>query len=118
MARTTSVYLQDIQESIERIESYVRDINKQEFLEDVQVQDAVARRFEIIGEATKGLPDEFRQEHDHVPWKAMAGMRDVLIHQYFGLNVDRVWRVIEKDLPELKQHIDQIISNLNSEESS
>lgn len=96
--------LRHILDAIERIEEYVR-AGKEAFLADKMVQDAVIRNFEVIGEAAKGLPSEVRDRHASVPWKQIAGMRDFLIHVYFGVNLDTVWRTVEYDLPGLKAAI-------------
>ncbi|MFH1387450.1 MAG: DUF86 domain-containing protein [bacterium] len=110
MKRDYSIYLQDILESISAIEEYVKDFSVARFQDNRQVQDAVIRRLEIIGEAVKNLDDDFRNNYPQIPWKQIAGMRDVLIHEYFGVNSLRVWEAIQKDLPPLKQNILTIIN--------
>jgi len=80
--------------SIEKIEEYTTDVNEEEFYKNTFVQDAVLRRLEIIGEAVKNIPDDFRAKYPDIPWRQIAGMRDVLIHAYFGVNLRRVWKVI------------------------
>jgi len=109
MKRNINLYLQDIQESIEAIEQYTKNLTKQEFLNNIQIEDAVIRRFEIIGEAVKNLDKHFREQYPEVPWKEIAGMRDVFAHEYFGVELDRVWDAVKDDLPELKRHIIKMI---------
>ena len=111
--RDTRVFLEDILESIEKIEEYTTDINEEEFYENTFVQDAVIRRLEIIGEAVKNIPDDFRVKYPDIPWRQIAGMRDVLIHAYFGVNLRRVWKVIKEDIPELKLKILKILEDIN-----
>jgi len=107
MKKTINVYVQDILDSLIKIEEYTtnKSITKSEFLKDVQNQDSVLRRLEIIGEAAKKIPQSFRHQHSHIPWKAIAGLRDVLIHDYNQVNINRVWQVIIKDLPKLKKDL-------------
>ncbi len=105
MKRDPRLYVEDIWESIGAIEEYTSGMTRSGFEGDRQVQDAVARRLETIGEAVKHLPDDFRLKHPDVPWKLIAGMRDVLIHEYFNVRMMRVWYVVVNDLPVLKQAI-------------
>jgi uncharacterized protein with HEPN domain len=111
--RDTRVFLEDILESIEKIEEYTTDVNEEEFYENTFVQDAVIRRLEVIGEAVKNIPDDFRVKYPDIPWRQIAGMRDVLIHAYFGVNLRRVWKVIKEDIPELKLKILKILEDIN-----
>lgn len=74
------------------------------------VQDGVIRQLEIIGEAVKSLSDKLRNQHHNVPWQDMAGMRDVLIHHYFGVDLDEIWLTVKKDIPELKKNIQEIVN--------
>jgi uncharacterized protein with HEPN domain len=103
--RDLRLYVEDIWESITAIEEYTRGVSKAEFEDDRQLQDAVARRLETIGEAVKHLPDDFRLRYPDVPWKQIAGLRDVLIHEYFNVRIMRVWYVVANDLQALKQAI-------------
>ncbi len=102
------LYLLNIKECIDRIESYTIN-GKAAFLENTMIQDAVIRNFEIIGEATKRLSTEFRTTYPDIPWQQMAGFRDVLIHDYLKVNLDRVWATIEYNLPQLKVTIEKIL---------
>jgi len=105
MTRDARVYIADVLESIAKIEQYAQRVSREQFLADTLVQDAVFRRLEVIGEAVKGIDDELRARHPEVPWKEIAGLRDVLIHGYFGVIPERVWKVVEEDLPVLKRQI-------------
>jgi uncharacterized protein with HEPN domain len=90
MTRDMRLYIQDILESIEAIEEYVQSTTEEQFYRNRQVQDAVLRRLEIIGEAVKNLDEDFRNRYPEIPWKKVAGLRDVLIHEYFGVSLKRV----------------------------
>ena len=97
--------LEHIRLAIERIETYASQ-GEAEFLVDTKTQDAIIRNFEIIGEAAKGLSRELRNRQSKIPWQQVAGMRDFLIHVYFGVNLERVWQTIQTDLGPLKAAID------------
>lgn len=99
------VFLEDIIESIVLIEEYMNDISEDEFYKSTQLQDAVIRRIEIIGEATKKITEATRIKYHEIPWRKMAGMRDVLIHDYDGINLDIVWNTCKEKLPELKEQL-------------
>lgn len=99
MKKVDSVYLDHILESIGRIRSYTRGMKEGDFLRDGKTQDAVIRQFEIIGEATKRISDEFRDKHMHIPWEDMARMRDKLIHDYIDVDASIVWKTVKKDIP-------------------
>lgn len=103
--RDQSLFLDDILESIERIEEYAQNITFETFLEDKKTFDAVIRNLEVIGEASKCLSKEFKEENSEINWRGVAGMRDKLIHGYFGIDPEIVWKTIQKRLPELKIQI-------------
>lgn len=102
------LYLINIKECIEQIEFYTIE-GKDAFLQNRMIQDAVIRNFEVIGEATKRLSLDFRAKYPNIPWQQMAGFRDILIHDYLKVNVNRVWGVVEQNLPELKAAIEIIL---------
>lgn len=107
--RDPEAYLTDIIESISLIDEYVASLTKERFNKDQKIKNAVLRRLEIIGEAVKQLPKKVKEENPEVAWRRIAGLRDVLSHEYFGIEIDRIWKIIQKDLPKLKKQIQKII---------
>lgn len=104
MKKDPRLYLAQVLERIDRILEFTAE-GKEAFFADVRTQDAVIRNFEVIGEAVKRIPDDYRADHPTIPWRELAGLRDVLIHQYEGVSLNEVWRMIEKDLQPLRQAI-------------
>ena len=103
-----AVFLLHIRDSCGRILEYTVG-GREAFLADPKTRDAVVPNIEIIGEAAKNLSAEFRDKHPDIPWKRMAGMRDRVIHAYFGVDADLVWEVVEKHVPELKSRIESLL---------
>lgn len=109
MKKEDTIYLQHILDAISRIEEYVHKLSYGEFLENRLIQDGVIRQIEIIGEATKRLSPKMRNQVSDIPWKDIAGMRDKLIHDYMGVDIDAVWETVSKDIPELKNKMKNLI---------
>lgn len=105
MKKDDKVFLTHIYESILQIEKYVSNFSYEKFEKNIQLQDAVIRRLEVIGEATKNLTTEFRKKHSNIPWKLMAGTRDVISHEYFGIDFIMIWNILKKELPGIKKQI-------------
>ena len=106
--KDASAYLKHIREAIAKIERYTKT-GRAEFMDDTMIQDSVIRNLEIIGEAARNLPLELRKAHPEVPWRSVMGMRNVLIHEYFGVDLDTVWKVVAQRLPVLKKHVSAML---------
>lgn len=113
-AKDDSVYIRHISDSIERIEKYLKDIDEDEFARNTLIQDAVIRQLAIIGEAGKRIPHDLRKRHKDIPWKDVVGMRDKLIHDYFGVDLQAVWDTATIDIPELKKEVKKILKELSA----
>ncbi|MCX2681280.1 DUF86 domain-containing protein [Galbibacter sp. EGI 63066] len=109
--RNELVFLEDIIECIDKIIEYVEGVSENDFEKNIEKQDAVIRRIEIIGEAVKSISTKTRDMYPDIPWREMAGMRDIVIHEYFGISIGMVWRVAVSDIPKLKSQIEKVISD-------
>jgi uncharacterized protein with HEPN domain len=110
MPRSDIAYLKHIGDAINRIEEYLQGVTESEFHNRYLIQDGVIRQIEIIGEASKQVSKETRENNTHIPWRDIAGMRDKLIHHYFGVDMAEVWLTAQDDLPPLKREIAMILS--------
>ncbi len=108
MKRDIGLFIEDILKSIKNIEEFSKNLNKEKFSKNNLRQSAIIRQLEIIGEAVKNIPNSFRGKYPKIAWKDIAGFRDILSHAYFGVNLERVWNIIENDLPKLKEEINKI----------
>jgi len=100
--------LDDIWEAIEKIERYTGRITQQEFFGDEKSIDAIVRNLEIIGEATNRLPEKFKNKYPHIEWKKVVGLRHRIVHDYFGIDIEIVWEILQKDLPAFKSSLKKI----------
>ena len=107
MNKDDTVFLKHILDAIDLIRSYLKDKSYEEFEENRMLQDAVIREIEIIGEMTKNLSEEFRNKYPEIPWRQIAGMRDKLIHGYFGVDLSAVWDTATKDIPLLRENYEK-----------
>jgi len=106
------VYLRDILEAIGRIERHTENMNFEDFSNNELIQDGVIRNLEIIGEAVKNLPDDIKKDYPDVEWRKIAGLRDILIHAYFGVDLEVIWDIVKNKVPELREMVRKILSNL------
>lgn len=102
MKREFNLFIEDIFESIILIEKYIGNTSKQNFSKNQKLKDSIIRRLEIIGKAVKNIPDGFKEKYPEVLWKKIAGLRDIIIHAYFDIDLDITWDIIKKDIPDLK----------------
>lgn len=108
--KSDKTYLIHILECIENIENYTKE-GKGKFIESTLIQDAVIRNLEIVGEASKKISIDTKNIYSELSWREMAGLRDVLIHDYFGVDIKIVWNVVEKELPKVKKGVEEILSD-------
>jgi len=107
-------FLLDIIEAKKRIEQYTKELSYLDFLQKIETQDAVARNFEIIGEAVKNISKTLKTKYNHIQWKEIAGMRDKVIHFYFGVNWDIIWKAAKDNLPQLEEKIERILKEIEA----
>ena len=115
--RVIEDYLQDVLDSIDAIEEFIADISVDDFKQDRKTIFAVIRAIEIIGEAVKNIPESTISKYPNVPWRAIAGMRDKLIHHYFSVDIDVLWETTQQDVPQLKVLLTRVMKDLETEET-
>lgn len=117
MSRDYLLYLEDMELALERIERYTRGVSFEAFSANEMRIDAVVRNLETLGEAVKHLPDDIRERAPEMPWAQVAGLRDVLAHAYFSVNLTLIWDIVTREAPELRQVVTRLIAQLESASS-
>jgi uncharacterized protein with HEPN domain len=113
MSRSAEILLGDILEATDLLAKYTAGVTLEDFAKNVEKQDSVARRLEIVGEAVKGLPQELRDSYPEVPWRDITGARDVLVHEYFRIDIDLAWDMVQTDIPKLAAQVKRILEELS-----
>ena len=116
MFRDPAVYLEDMLEAIAQVQEYTKGYDKKAFRADRRTRDAVTKNLEVLGEAAKGIPDELRNQHPDVEWGAIAGLRDILVHRYFAVNIHIVWDIVQTKLVPLAEKLRRILASLEERE--
>ena len=117
MSRTISIYIKDILQNMDDAVEFIQGMSYEQFVADKRTLNAVLRSIEVVGEATKNIPDEVRTRYPQVPWKEMAGMRDKVIHSYFGVDRETVWLVVRDSIPAIKPLMQQVLEDLEKQEN-
>ncbi|MBN2094628.1 MAG: DUF86 domain-containing protein [Candidatus Aenigmarchaeota archaeon] len=115
MKRNPGLFLNDIVSAIESIEEFIGELTLEELMKDDKTSSAVIRKFEIIGEASKHVPESIKSRHKEIPWKAMSGMRDRLIHAYFGIDYNLVWKAVKIEIPKLNPKLKKALAKMEKE---
>lgn len=118
MSRAIEILLGEILDAIALLRDYTEGLGFEAFAANVEKQDSVIRRLEIIGEAVKGIPDDIRARHPTVPWRDIAGARDILIHEYFRVDLEMAWDMVRKDLPRLESEVRSILQELRHDDDA
>jgi uncharacterized protein with HEPN domain len=113
-SRDYLLFLHDMVESCHRVQIYTAGLTESNFLADHLVYDATLRNLEIIGEACKQIPTAVREQYPHIPWRKISGMRDIVIHHYFGIDQEVIWSVVVTEIPQLKEQLQTIITELTT----
>ncbi len=114
LKRNFSLYLEDMLQSMDRIEEYLSELDFQKFKMNYLVVDAIIRNLEIIGEASKNIPTEVQEKYPEIPWKKMYGLRNLIAHEYFGIDYEMIWEIAKKNLPQNRIDLQKIIKKENN----
>ena len=110
MKKNPEIFLKHILNNITEVQKNTKGLTKADFLKSKLIQNASIRNLEIIGEAVKNIPKSIKNRHPDIEWRQIAGMRDILIHEYFGVDIGLVWAIIKKDLPKLQKRIEALLA--------
>jgi len=111
MQKDPKIFLQHIFNSITLIEEYAKGVSEETFRADIGLQDKLVHRVGIIGEAAKNISDDFRVQHPQIPWRKITGTRDYLIHEYFRIDLNLLWEIVQKEIPDLKEKISVLLKD-------
>ena len=110
--RSYRLYISDILEAMNNIETYVKDLTYETFIQNNMVKDAVLRNLEVIGEAAKNISKDIKTEYAGIPWKRIVGLRNIVIHEYFGVDMENIWKIITDNLPQIKPAFIELLKQL------
>lgn len=113
--KDNKIYLEDIISSIKKIEKYINNVSFEEFPDNEMIVDAVVRNLEIIGEAARNLDDDFKETNSHIPWRNMIGLRNIMIHEYFGIDLNIIWKIVTDDITKTKPEILKLIQTFTED---
>ncbi len=116
--RTSMLYLNDIIQAMNKIEKYSQGLDYASFINNDMVVDAVLRNIEVIGEAAIQIPENLKQNYSHIPWKKIIGLRNIVIHEYFGVDLDNIWKIVTENIPETKPQLEKMFEELEKKEQS
>lgn len=114
--RSYTLYLNDIIQAMNKIDRYSKDLDHDSFVNNDMVVDAVLRNIEIIGEAAAQIPESIKQNYSQIPWKRIIGLRNIVIHEYFGVDLENIWKIVAENIPETKPQIIEMLKELKTKE--
>ncbi|MCD6384659.1 DUF86 domain-containing protein [Candidatus Sumerlaeota bacterium] len=113
--RSYRMFVEDVLDAMEKIERYIKGLSYETFTKSEMIVDAVIRNLEIIGEASRNLPENVRRKYPDIPWKRIIGLRNIVIHEYFGIDLSIIWEIITRNLPETKPLITEMLKGFDEE---